>query len=53
MKKSGRYDTSGMIEDQYEKGSQGQVLKNISGIKSLQQIERELGQSPIVSKSID
>ena len=39
MKKTGRYDTSGMIEDQYEEGSQGQVLKNIPGIKSLQQIE--------------
>jgi hypothetical protein len=29
MKKSGRYDTSGMIEDQYEEGSDGLVLKNI------------------------
>jgi cell filamentation protein len=38
MKKSGRYDTSGILEDQYEEGSNGQVLKNIPGIKSLQDI---------------
>lgn len=40
MKKTGRYNTSGMTEDQYEEGSHGQVLKNIPGIKSLQQIEQ-------------
>jgi len=40
MKKSGRYDTSGMIEDQYEEGSKGLVLKNIIGIKT----SREMGQ---------
>ena len=40
MKKSGRYDTSGMIEDQYEEGSQGLVLKNIPGIKNLREMER-------------
>ena len=38
MKKSGRYKTSSMIEDQYEYGSKGQVLKNIPGIKSLPKI---------------
>ena len=43
MKKSGRYDTSDLIEDQYEGGSKGQVLKNIPGIKSLQEIgQREM-----------
>lgn len=40
MKKSGRYDTSGMIEDQYEEGSQGLVLKNIPEIKTLRKMER-------------
>lgn len=40
MKKSGRYGTSGMIEDQYEEGSQGLVLKNIPGIKT----PRKMGQ---------
>ena len=40
MKKSDRYDTSGMIEDQYEEGSQGLVLKNIPGIKNLREMER-------------
>jgi cell filamentation protein len=39
MKTSGRYDTSGMVEDQYEEGSHGLVLKNIPGIKSLKDIE--------------
>jgi cell filamentation protein len=38
MKKSGRYDTSGMIEDQYAEGSHGRVLKNIPGIKRLQEM---------------
>jgi len=32
MKKSGRYKTSSMIEDQYEPGSRGRVLKNLLGI---------------------
>jgi cell filamentation protein len=40
MKKSGRYDTSGMIEDQYEDGSHGLVLKNIPGIKNVREIEQ-------------
>jgi cell filamentation protein len=39
MKKSGRYNTSGMIEDQYEDGSKGQVLRNKQGIKSLTEID--------------
>lgn len=33
MKKSGRYDTSSLIEDQYEPGSRSRVLKNLLGIK--------------------
>lgn len=40
MKKSGRYDTSGMIEDQYEEGSQGLVLKNIPGVKTPRKMGR-------------
>jgi cell filamentation protein len=39
MKKSGRYKTSGMIEDQYEPGSRGRVLKNLSGITTKKEIE--------------
>lgn len=39
MKKSGRYKTSGLIEDQYEKGSKGLVLKNLLHIKEKRQIE--------------
>ncbi|MFA4829788.1 MAG: Fic family protein [Thermodesulfovibrionales bacterium] len=34
MKKSGRYKTTHLIEDQYEPGSNGQVLKNKLGITS-------------------
>lgn len=34
MKESGRYDTSGLIEAQFEPGSRGRVLKNLLGIKS-------------------
>jgi len=40
MKKTGRYDTAGLIEDQYEHGSNNQVLKNILGIKSKQEINQ-------------
>ncbi|MDW7771637.1 MAG: Fic family protein [Desulfobulbaceae bacterium] len=39
MKKSGRYKTNGLIEDQYEKGSKGQVLKNLLHIKDKHEIE--------------
>lgn len=39
MKKSGRYKTDGLIEDQYEKGSQGLVLKNNLRIKDKREIE--------------
>jgi cell filamentation protein len=39
MKKSGRYKTSGMIEDQYEPGSRGRVLKNLSGITTKKEID--------------
>jgi cell filamentation protein len=39
MKKSGRYKTDGLIEDQYEEGSGGLVLKNLLHIKDKQEIE--------------
>lgn len=34
-----RYDTSGMIEDQYEPGTRKRVLKNIPGIRKKRDIE--------------
>ena len=34
MKKSGRYDTFGLVEAQFEPGSKGRVLKNLLGVKS-------------------
>lgn len=42
MKKSGRYDTSTLAEDQYEPGSRRRVLKNLLGITSKRDMdERE------------
>ena len=40
MKHTGRYNTSGLIENQYEPGSNKQVLKNLPGIKSKQEINQ-------------
>lgn len=40
MRKSGRYDTSALIEDQYEPGSHGRVLKNLLGITSKREMSR-------------
>ena len=39
MKRSGRYKTDGLVEDQYEEGSEGLVLKNLLHIKNKQEIE--------------
>lgn len=40
MKKSDRYDTSGLIEAQFEPGSRKRVLKNLLGIKSKREMNR-------------
>lgn len=40
MKRSGRYETSHLLEDQYEPGSRGLVLKNRLGIRSQREIDR-------------
>lgn len=49
MKNDGRYDVSGLIEAQFEPGSNEQVLKNRLGITSPQTMDdieaRALGQS--------
>src|SRR3989338_9290473 len=39
MEKSGRYKIAHLIEDQYEPGSNGQVLKNKLGIKSPEEMD--------------
>lgn len=39
MKKSGRYKTTHLIEDQFEPGSNGQVLKNKLGITSSEEMD--------------
>lgn len=39
MKKFKRYDASGLIEAQFEPGSQGRVLKNLLGIKRKREID--------------
>jgi hypothetical protein len=40
MKKSSRYRTAHLIEDQFEPGSRGRVLKNKGGIKSMAVMNR-------------
>jgi len=40
MRESGRYDTSALIEDQYEPGSHGRVLKNLLRITSKREMSR-------------
>ena len=40
MNREGRYSTSGLIEDQSEPGSNGQVLKNLLGITTQAEMER-------------
>lgn len=40
MNKKGRYSTSGFTEDQFEPGSNGQVLKNLLGIITQAEMER-------------
>ena len=39
MKKSSRYDTSGLLEAQFEPGSRGRVLRNLPGIKSSRKMD--------------
>lgn len=39
MKKTGKYNTSGLVEAQYEPGTRGHVLKNLRGIKSKPDME--------------
>lgn len=40
MKKSGRYDTSGLLETQFQPGSRGRVLRNLLGITSKREMDR-------------
>lgn len=40
LKKSKKYDTSGLIEDQYEPGSGRRVLKNLLGINRKREMDR-------------
>lgn len=40
MKKTGRYNISGLTETQLEVGSRGRVLKNLFGIKSKREMDR-------------
>ncbi|MBI3582631.1 MAG: Fic family protein [Nitrospinae bacterium] len=48
MKKSGRYDTSDLIEAQFEPGSRGRVLKNKLGIK----LKREMDEAESVALAV-
>lgn len=40
MKKGGKYDASGLVEAQFERGSRGRVLKNLLGIKRKGEMDR-------------
>jgi len=40
MKKPNRYDTSHLIETQFEPSSRGRVLRNLLGIKSKRKMDR-------------
>ena len=40
MKKSGKYDTSSLLENQFEPGSGGRVLSNLLGIKSKRRMDK-------------
>jgi cell filamentation protein len=40
MKKDGHYDSSGLIEAQFEPGSRGRVLRNLLGIKSKREMDQ-------------
>jgi regulator of sirC expression with transglutaminase-like and TPR domain len=40
MKKGNRYDTSQLVENQYEEGSHSQVMKNLQGIKERRAMEQ-------------
>jgi len=40
VKKGNRYDTSQLIENQYEEGSHSQVMKNLQGIKNRRAMEQ-------------
>ena len=40
VRKGRRYDTSGMVETQFEPGSRGRVLKNLLGIKKKREMDQ-------------
>ena len=40
MKKGKRYDVSGLVEAQYEPGSDDKVLRNLLGIKDPMEMDR-------------
>ena len=44
MKKSGRYKTSHLVEDQYQPGSGGRVLRNLPGIQRKREMDKIEGQ---------
>jgi len=40
LKKSGRYDVSGLVEAKYEPGSKDTILRNLLGIIDLDEMDR-------------
>ncbi|MEF9425693.1 MAG: hypothetical protein L0956_00400 [Candidatus Mariimomonas ferrooxydans] len=51
MKKFKRYDASGLIEAQFEPGSQGRVLKNLLEIKRKREIDE--AETKVLKNAID
>ncbi len=47
MEKRRKYETSGLIEDQYESGSEGRVLRNLLKIKSKREMDRREAQEQL------
>lgn len=51
MNPDDRYDVSGLTEAQFEPGSDGQVLKNLSGIKS--SVEMDVAEALALVRAMD
>jgi len=47
VKKAGRYETSGLVENQFEPGTRGKVLKNLSGIRRKREMDRVEAQEQV------
>ena len=49
MTETGRYDVSGLIEAQYQKGSRGRVLRNLLGISGKRVMDEAEAREPTLA----